>query len=273
MVEHVADCIHGLENGLCDICFPRAVPEEVRAAAARRSAPVRGSAPRAAGAVRTATRTASGTSTPSSITPSLSLTDRRVYHVTHIANLEAILVDGEIRFDATPEFDVSSALTRELRATADLASGVTVANHVANHVPFSLTPLATTWVELRDGAIGPRWSDAARSARPADFVILAVPVDALGPDLVFADADASSASTRFSFGIDEGTRALRRLHGTDPEFLDAELLVPHPVPVPTIALVGVANDPVRDRVRAMLKDAKVATAKVAVYPPWFLLEA
>jgi hypothetical protein len=36
-----------------------------------------------------------------------------------------------------------------------------------------------------------------------------------------------------------------------------------------VALVAVANDRRRDEVRALLKSAGV-TAKVAVYPPWFV---
>jgi hypothetical protein len=44
----------------------------------------------------------------------------------------------------------------------------------------------------------------------------------------------------------------------------AEALVPGPV-----SMAAVANDRRRDEVRALLKSAGV-TAKVAVYPPWFV---
>jgi len=45
--------------------------------------------------------------------------------------------------------------------------------------------------------------------------------------------------------------------------------VPGPVSMAAVALVAVANDRRRDEVRALLKSAGV-TAKVAVYPPWFV---
>jgi hypothetical protein len=59
---------------------------------------------------------------------------------------------------------------------------------------------------------------------------------------------------------------LRRLSVTGLEA--AEALSPVPVPLSSVALIGVANEPVRDRVREMLRGAS-ATPRVAVYPPWF----
>jgi len=41
------------------------------------------------------------------------------------------------------------------------------------------------------------------------------------------------------------------------------------VPLSSVALVAVANEPRRDEVRALLRSAGVSI-KVAVYPPWFV---
>ncbi|MEO8095848.1 MAG: hypothetical protein ABI632_13080, partial [Pseudolysinimonas sp.] len=130
-----------------------------------------------------------------------SLATQRFFHVTHLRNLEAIMHTGEIRADAVPVLDVSSVGTRELRAETGLADGTTVAQHVA----FYASPTAARWAELRDGAEGPHWSDDARTAKPADFVLLAVPATALGAEIVAADADAAAPATRFAHGTPEAT--------------------------------------------------------------------
>jgi hypothetical protein len=64
-------------------------------------------------------------------------------------------------------------------------------------------------------------------------------------------------------------RMLARAAGTPEALQAAEALVPGPVSMAAVALVAVANDRRRDEVRALLKSAGV-TAKVAVYPPWFV---
>ncbi len=191
-----------------------------------------------------------------------------MHHVTHVRTLESIALDGELRADGVPDVDVSSATTRELRASATVPDGRGVASFVA----FSISPDSTRWQELREGAEGAHWSDAARAARPTDFVILAVPVDTLGDDVVFADGDASAVATRFSAGVEAATHALRRLHATDPDFRDAELLVPGPVPLSAVAAITVANERVRDRVRELFAAAGVAAPRIAVYPPAFAVE-
>jgi hypothetical protein len=56
---------------------------------------------------------------------------------------------------------------------------------------------------------------------------------------------------------------LRRLHGTD-QVRDAEVLVKDSFAFDAVQLIGVANEPMRDRVRELVGDTKVA-----VYPPWF----
>jgi hypothetical protein len=245
------ECIHGFPAGLCDICYPQAVPEKpkpVRTPAGTRRPPAR-----VAGAPHVAP---------------FSLNTQRFFHVTHLRNLEQIMHDGEIRADATPEVDVSSETTRELRRSADLADGTTVAQHVA----FYASPTAQRWDELRTGATGPHWSDAARAAKPADFVLLAVPATHLGPEIVASDADAAAPGTSFGLGVADATSLLRRVRFDDPEFLAAEVLIPHAVPFDSVALIGVANDKVRDAVRALISSAGGYAPKVAVYPPWFLTE-
>jgi hypothetical protein len=186
---------------------------------------------------------------------------QRAYHLTHIRNLEAILDAGAISAATPPAVDLSTDLTRELRQTAEVVPG----RSVADYVPFYLAPSATLWDDVRRGADDEtRWSAAARAAASGDFVVLVTTVSALGPDAVITDGDAAASLTRFSTG-DDITRALTRLHDSDG--LDAaEVLAPESVPYEVIQLIGVANDRVRDHVRDL------TSTKVAVYPPWFVAE-
>ena len=237
-----AECIHGFEAGMCDQCYPKAVPEKPKVA--RAAAPPK----RTAGAVRTRV---------------VNLAEQRVYHVTHVRNLEHILETGGLVAGTTPAIDLSSELTRELRSTAEVSPG----ESVADYVPFYLSPVATLWEELRRGAAEPRWSPAARTAASTDFVLLVTTVRALG-DAVIADGDAAGSYTRFATTPDSVEGMLGRLHGTDAA-LDAEALVKGSFDFAEVTLIGVANDPARARVKTMLDDANFAT-KVAVYPPWFM---
>lgn len=259
----MAECIHGFDEGFCDTCYPRVAPEPVKAP--------RASAPRAArtSTARTPRATLTGTAVRIATAPgapaSLTLHSRRVHHATHVRTLESIAVDGALRADATPDVDLSSATTRELRATATVPDGRPVSDFVA----FSLAQDSHRWQELRDGAEGTHWSDAARATKATDLVILAVPVSALGDDIVFADGDAAGSTTRFSVGLEAGNQALRRLHSVDPDFLDAELLVAGPVSLDDVAVIAVANDKVRDQVRRIFADAGRTAPRIAVYPPVF----
>lgn len=232
-----AECIHGFEPGLCDVCFPKTPPERPRVSRQATPAPRR-SSPTAA------------------VKPSISVARQRVYHVTHIANLQSI-IDGGLRADAEPAVDVSSELTRELRRTAEVGAG----ERVADFVPFYLAPDATRWVELREGAADPAWSHAARTATPTDFVFLVSTLAALGDNAVLSDGDAAGTLTRFVDG-DQLSRMLVRLYDSDGR-ADAEALARGSVPWERIQLIGVANERVRDRVRAL------TSTRVAVYPPWF----
>lgn len=247
----MAECIHGLDIPLCDICYPKAAPVVAKSAQARTAAPrAASSSPRASQARTSRT----------SINPAT----QRVYHVTHINNLASIVESGALRADATPVVDLSTELTRELRITAEVSPG----ESVAEFVPFFADPEAVEWVELRGGAADTsRWSAAARASHPADFVFLISTVGALGQSVVVADGDAAATFTRFATG-EPVLRMLERLHDNESSRLSAEVLARDAVPLSAIQLVGVANDRVRDRVRELIAEWTPAP-KIAVYPPWF----
>lgn len=234
-----AECIHGFEPGLCDTCYPKVQPERPKVVRPKRVATSKRAAPLIAAR------------------PKMTAAEQRAFHITHLGNLESILTSGELLADARPPIDVSSELTRELRATAEVAAG----EPVSGYVPFYLDPQATLWLELRDGSADPRWSAAARGASSADFVFLITTVAALGLDVVIADGDAASTYTRFAVGGDVD-HMLERLHDTDVR-PDAEALAKSRVPWDAVQLIGVANERIRDRVR------QLTSTKVAVYPPWF----
>jgi ssDNA thymidine ADP-ribosyltransferase, DarT len=235
----VQECIHGLEIPLCDSCFPKAVIEKPKVARASSRSP--------------------RVSPASTSRKSLNTAAQRVYHVTHISNLESILATGALLADASPAVNVSTELTRELRTTAPVSSGGPM---VADFVCFYLTPSATLWEQLREGAEDEtRWSTAARTATSADFVFLVSTVEALGDGSIIADGDAAHSLTRFATG-DSLTRMLERLHDSD-DVQEAEALAVGPFPFESVQLIGVSNDRVRDRVK------KLTATKVAVYPPWF----
>lgn len=249
----MAECIHGFEGTLCDQCFPKEKPEPPKRPTTRSSTrPTH----RAAGAARP--------SHPAALVTG----DVRIYHITHVRNLASIIAAGELRASAEPIVDISSDLARELRATAEAAPG----RPVSGFVPFALTPDSLPWDELRRGAAEPRWSAAARAASPTDFVFLVSTIRSLGDDAVIADGDAAGTYTRFATSADERERMLVRLHNDPDARLSAEALAPDAFDFGAIQLIGVANEPVRDEVRSLLVDSGFVP-KVAVYPPWFILEA
>jgi hypothetical protein len=203
-------------------------------------------------------------------TPIATLLDTRVFHVTHVRNLAGILGAGGILAGELPEVDLSSPLARELRATATVEA---LGAAVSAFVPWYLTPDAEVWNELRRGAAEARWSAAARGAASTDLVVLVSTVGSLAAvacsadALVVTDGDAAGTFTRFGAGPGGAVRMLARLHNTE-QAAAAEVLVPDAVPLEAVQLIGVANEPQRDRVRALLARAG-ATTRVAVYPPWF----
>ncbi|BDZ49076.1 hypothetical protein GCM10025867_13170 [Frondihabitans sucicola] len=254
----MTECIHGLDEELCDICSPRPTIEpQDPAPTARKTAPARRLPARVPGAKR-----APAASDP---LPDIDLATMRVHHWTHLSNLEGILSAGLLRADAAPELDVTSIDAREKRAAVALPDGSTA----AGHVPFALSPDAATWDEVRHGAEGARWSTAARATRPTDYVILVAPVSALGDAFVVADGDASAPLTRFAAGSAEGGALVRRASLTDPDLVGVEILVPGSFDLKALTLIGVPNDKVRDHVKALVKEAGGVVPRVAIYPPWF----
>jgi hypothetical protein len=210
-------------------------------------------------------RHAGGRAAGTILAPSVTLAEQRIFHVTHEHNLSSILADAALRAGVTPLVDVSSATTRELRQAVDVVDGATV----ADYVPFYLSPDASRWDELRRGAEGTHWSDAARATKPLDYVILVSTAGELGPDVVVTDRDAADSTSRFGIGTDGGAPLIRRLRSEDPEFFEPEILAPVSVPFEAITLIGVPNDRVRDRVKRLLADSGGHAPKVSVFPPWF----
>jgi hypothetical protein len=199
---------------------------------------------------------------------SVNIAAHRVYHVTHVNNLPSILAAGALLAEATPVFDISSAVTRELRASLEVSRGA----HVSSFIPFFLTPGATHWSELRSGAVGAHWSAEARAAAPSEFVVLVTDIGTVTATAIIADGDAAGTLTRFA-GVstefsDAGDRMLRRLIADEDSLVAAELLVLGSVPLSDVALIGVANDRSRDKVRDLLAGSGFEP-KISVYPPWF----
>lgn len=240
-----SECIHGFEGTQCDICFPAATPARPAAARPVASRPVRRTAP-----VRAST-------------PAVSTAETRIHLALSIAELAAVLDRGTITPQNALVHALASELGRELRDSADVAG-----RPASAFVPFSLEPAGGPWEQVRQGAIGPQWADAARRSVPADFVVLVSTLARVGEDVIVADGDASGSLTRLARTPDDLRRMLGRLRDDSDARSAAEVLVPGQVPFEAIQLIGVANDPAKERVRALLAQHGLST-RVAVYPPWF----
>ena len=262
----MAECIHGLEAGLCDQCFPKAVPVlEIVTAAGQRNARAKAAVSRRAASAASKTVESVG--------------DQRIYHLTHIRNLAGILASGAILADANdswttdPPVNLSSSETRQSRR-ATAVSGLGSAN-VAEFVPFFLVANSTMWEDIRSDSPDPRLSSNARGVIAANFVLLVSTVKNAAEQtqdgaIVVTDGDAAHVLTRFAASTESSERMLRRLRADDnaETIVEAELLVKHSLPFELVTLIGVANDRVRDEVRGMLKSS-AHSPKVSVYPPWF----
>lgn len=203
--------------------------------------------------------------------PADTLLEQRIYHVTHVSNLPAILAARALIAGATPTLDVSPDEVRLERGEIPIAGGP--APSLADYVPFFLSPDAQLWQALRAGDEHPRLSAKARAADTYDFVLLVSTVKHIvnaGAAFVVADRNAEAATTRFAIAREDAERMLHRLRSDNggEQLLDAELLVAGQVPLESVTLVGVANDRVRQVVRDMLAGSDF-TPKISVYPPWF----
>ncbi len=268
------ECKHGFDDGLCAICFPPPEPE-AKAAPAPASRSTRTSTTKG----RRAPARVPGASRPSiaSGAPRLDVKAMRIYHVTHIDNLPAILDAGALLADtagAAPLVDLAAPHAREYRRGAGVAGTDAV---IADYVPFLLTTDAHVWDAVRTATPDPRLGDEAVKRAPADFVIFVTSLTSaqsgnaeVAGAIVVSEADAAVTGAELATEWSDVQRLLQRLHRDDDGGgLDgAELLVRECLPLDDVALIAVANDPVRDRVRAQLAGAGVR-ARVAVYPPWF----
>lgn len=275
------ECIHGLDYGLCDACFPKAVPDvpvavvsKPRVTRPRASSLTAPRKPAAAGSLRN---------------PPVEVGDQRIYHVTHVSNLADILNSGRLLADASeawekrPVVDISSSETRDSRRTIVVSDDHNTS--VASYVPFFLSPTASVWTSVRENAADPRLSAAIAETIPSDYVILVSSVQSVvdahdakdtnddGRDsaIVVTDGDAAHTLTRFATTREAGDRVLRKLRADEEsvQILAAEYLVRDEFPVELVSLIGVANDRARDAVKAIVKGSPFST-RVAVYPPWFV---
>jgi len=204
----------------------------------------------------------------------------RIYHVTHVENLVGILADGAVRaraavpMRADPHVDIASV------ADADARASTTVAGRPATaFVPFFLTPDARLWGDLRSGADEPRLLPRATRPVASEFVVLVASIgDALGSasadpsDLAVAvtDDDVAGQTSKVETGIDGVERMIRSLIA-DPEqnrLPTAELLLADALPFSAVSVVGVANVPMRERVKGLLAAAGHRT-RVSAHSPWF----
>jgi len=295
------ECIHGLEGELCALCFPKSASETatpVKKTRAPKLSSLRDPLPTAAApAARTTARPVRVPGAPRPVRAEKISTDnvdeQRVYHLTHISNLAAILEDGRLLANeallARPTVDISAPATRAARREARVADD---GRSVAEYVPFFLSPNASIWESIRAEDADPRLALDGHGSEAFDFVMLVSTVkkinDGLAARPATADADAddeaplvpsvvavsngdaADALTRFGATPATAERMLQTLRAeTDGEtLLEAELLVPDAVPMELVSLIGVCNDNVRETVRGILK-ASSFKPKVAVYPPWF----
>ena len=250
--ETMTECIHGLDTERCDVCAPRKRSEAEIAAAAVK--PVRARATRSSRAGASAKQVAVDPGT------------RRIFHLTHLKNLEGILAEQKILSDAagaSPVIDISSADNRELRREVSAGSAP-----VAAYVPFFLAADAVLWEGMRGGLADYRLSEDAHNIPASEFVILVGSVRAAGDDAVITDGDAADPATEFSSPDTLGGRMPKRFFEEEDSVLSAEFLVPDSFPFSSVTLVGVANDKVRAKVKELI-GAHGFTQKVSVYPPWF----
>jgi hypothetical protein len=272
------ECIHGLDAGQCDVCYPKPVPAVDPDAAKQRAARPRvaaGTSPR---------RTAPGAGparTPAAKARLDNVGEQRIYHVTHMSNLADILSSGALRADESasgsthPIVDISSAENRQARRNTLVAG--TGSLSVASFVPFFLAPNAAVWQGVRTGSADPRLSPAIRGTRASEFVILVSTVkhvidwQADGESTaVVTNGDATHVLTRFGATRGDSESMLRRLRSDEDSdaILAAEYLVPESLPFELVTLVGVAHDKARSEAKGILQSSAFSP-KVAVYPPWF----
>ncbi len=294
------ECIHGLEGKLCALCYPKVITEPlvpVKKTRAPKLSSLRDPLPTAAMPPARVARPVRVAGAPRPVRAEKNSTDnvdeQRVYHLTHISNLAAILRDGCLFASAAlttrPAVDISAPATRESRRDALVAG---TERSVAEYVPFFLSPNATVWESIRADAADSRLALDAHGSEAFDFVMLVSTVKKINDGLVattmtdasttddetplvpslvaVTNGDAAGSLTRFGATAATAERMLQtlRAEADGAMILEAELLVPDAVPMELVTLIGVCNDNVRETVRGILKSSAFKP-KVAVYPPWF----
>ena len=174
------ECIHGLEGQLCALCFPKIITEPlipVKKTRAPKLSSLRDPLPTAAMPAARTARPVRVAGAPRPVRAEKVSTDnvdeQRVYHLTHISNLGAILQDGRLlandALTARPTVDISAPGTRDLRRAARVSGD---GRSVAEYVPFFLSPNATVWESVRAEAADPRLARDAHGSEAFDFVML-----------------------------------------------------------------------------------------------------
>lgn len=272
----MAECIHGFDEGMCAICFPAPEPQSPPSRPGQDA-----SRPSSTRSPRRSTRPArvAGHSRPDDRGKSpRDIGEHRLYHVTHLNNLPSILDSGallpfeDIGDSAVPFVDIASPEHRAARRNVTIDDA-----RLTTMVPFLFSPDARIWLSLRSRRPDSRLSDTSTSHPPTEFIMLVAAVNAFRPrtdvgeggTYLVSDREASDPSARVAADDGDARRLLSRLLTADDiDASDAEVLVPGPVPLDRIAIVGVANEKVRDLVRDALRTAGYST-RVAVHPPWF----
>ena len=254
------ECRHGLANGVCDACFPKARPEAPLVAPSTRASRAR---------TATLSRKAAGEA------PEVDLEAQRVYHVTHLDNLAAILERGAVLSDsagAAPAVDIS---TEHARVTRRMITVDDDGDAVADFVPLFLSPQSTAWASVRSGATDPRLKVAATAT---EFVVLVASVKSVSEaatesKVVIADRDAAHPLARFATAHDASNRMLRKLNSEVDQsgIVEAEVLVLEAVPFEAFSVITVANDRARNAVKELLRGSSFSP-RVAIHPPWFAAE-
>ncbi len=276
------ECIHGFDDGFCAVCSPPAVPEsavKTRPAKARSAPNPRTSSTRKPTHPVTRRTAPGAVSGPTKLTHTGDVAEQRLYHVTHVDNLDSIIESGGLLADtagAVPTIDVASPEVRQARRETAIPGQTAT---VADYVPFYLSPDANLWDTVRTRGIDPRISTGAQTLAARDFVVVVTVVKDIfvscadSTDAVpysVTDGDAALSITRFGTGPTGTEKMLRSLRTEDGSgsILNAEFLVKDALPFELVTLIGVCNERVRDEVKAKLKRAGYR-ARVAVYPPWF----
>jgi hypothetical protein len=205
------------------------------------------------------------------------VSEQRIYHLTHLRNLAAILARGSLLADGSvaggikPAIDISAPVTREARRTTPLVGQEAT---IADYVPFFLSPNASVWDSIRSRQADARLAPEVAGYSGSEFIMLVSTVKAVfarhSDGVAVSDGDATGTLTRFGterVNAERMLQALRADEGSE-RILDAEFLVREEFPFAEIALIGVSDEKVRDLVKPMLAAGGHRT-KVAVYPPWF----